>query len=405
DGLILAHPERQQVGRRDERWAHLIARVKDELQPRMHEIDGFLLTLAPITNLNAYLILSQPAQEAFQLASTLQEQFAHARTAQQGELRHAIGQIRTEASQQVSQQLIRHAQSLQQTMREAELQTLRDSKQLLNAQSQAYRQRFAHLLNTQLQHNQQQLQHQLARLSHLSDLSEQFRGFTATLQQQITDQIVSALLIVLMGVLLLSVFGSFYLYRTLNLPLRTLVEATHQIAQGDLSRRVKLPTRNAPELQHLADSFNQMVDALAKAEAQLIQTSKLASLGTLASGVAHELNQPLAIIRGIAQQTIQILANSEWRMVNGDDDGASNDNSPSATRHSLLEDMRLIERQTQRMSQIIMHLRTFARKPREVFEPVNLNEVAQNALILLREQLRNRGITLVERYAPDLPPV
>jgi C4-dicarboxylate-specific signal transduction histidine kinase len=196
----------------------------------------------------------------------------------------------------------------------------------------------------------------------------------------------------------LSLFGSVYLYRTLNVPLKALMEATHALAQGDLGRRVQLPGRGAPELQQLAESFNRMVDALAKAEAQLIQSSKLASLGTLASGVAHELNQPLAIIRGIAQQTIQML--SEPQPSSGESAGEE------ANRYrALLEDMRLIERQTQRMSQIIMHLRTFARKPKAELELVNLNEVAQNALILLREQLKARGIELVEEYAPDLPPV
>lgn len=151
-----------------------------------------------------------------------------------------------------------------------------------------------------------------------------------------------------------------------------------------------LPQRGVPDLDDLANSFNHMVDAVQRAEAQLIQSSKLASLGTLASGVAHELNQPLAIIRAIAQQNLEMLQN----------------NSPTSQQlETLRDDLQIVYRQTVRMSQIIQHLRAFARKPREVFEPVNLNEVAQNALILLREQLRNRGITLVERYAPDLPPV
>ncbi len=388
DGLVLAHPAARQIGTREERWIPLIAPVLDAMQPRLQEVDGSLVTLAPVANLNACLIVIQPTEEAFQLATVLQEQFAHARTSQQGELQNAIRQTSRQATQQVNRQMDDYQRTLQATLQNAERQTLNESKQSLNAQHRASREQLTRLLNTKLNTSQRQLQQELSRLSRLSDLSDQFNGFTATLQRQIADQILNALLVVLFGVLMLSMLGSVYLYRTLNLPLRSLMEATRVIAQGDLSQRVQLPTRNAPELQQLADSFNHMVDALAKAEAQLIQSSKLASLGTLASGVAHELNQPLAIIRGIAQQTIQMLQKGD----------------PGVQHAALLEDMRLIERQTQRMSQIIMHLRTFARKPREGKEPVNLNEVAQNALILLREQLHQRGIDLIEEYEPNLSP-
>jgi C4-dicarboxylate-specific signal transduction histidine kinase len=205
-----------------------------------------------------------------------------------------------------------------------------------------------------------------------------------------------AFIIAMLSVLAFLLFGAVFLHRTLMRPLRALVKVTHEIAAGDLSKRVVLPRRGCPDLDDLADSFNHMVDAvqqsqeeLKRAEAQLIQSSKLASLGTLASGVAHELNQPLAIIRAIAQQNLETLDQMT---------------TPQLV-HTLREDLQIIHRQTVRMSQIIQHLRAFSRKPREDFEAVNLNDVAQNALILLREQLRQRGITLIENYAPDLPPV
>ncbi len=393
EGLILAHPDARQVGQRNPRWVHLTSppAEMETLHPRLLEQEGDLLILAPLPTLNAYLIVTQPIEEAFQLARNLQEQFAHARQMQQGALQNAIQQARLQAAQRVRQQMAHHQHTRQQTLLTAAQQTLLQAKQQLTAQSHAQQRSLVRSLNANLQGSQTQLQQQLhnQRKQSLQQLHQQFGTFATEMRQRATDQVIIALLIVLLGILAFSILGSFYLYRVLNLPLKALMEATHAFARGELSHRVQLPTRDGTELEQLADAFNQMADALAKAEAQLIQTSKLASLGTLASGVAHELNQPLAIIRGVAQQTIQMLTLAD-----------------GATAHpALLEDIRLIERQTQRMSQIIMHLRTFARKPRTNNEPVNLNEVAQNALILLREQLHQRSIELIEGYAPDLPPV
>jgi C4-dicarboxylate-specific signal transduction histidine kinase len=395
DGLILAHPDPRQIGQRDPRWAHLTrsATEMETLHPRMLEQQSDLITLTRLPSLNAFLLVIQPREEAFQLASTLQEQFARARHLQQSELRSAIQQVSQQAARQIQRQMARHQHALQQTLIRAEQQTLLQAQQQLTAQSNAQQQSLVRLLNANLQNSQSQLQRELRqqREQSLQQLHQQFAAFASEIRQRATDQVINAFLIVLLGIGVFSLLGSFYLYRILNLPLKALMEATQAFARGELNHRVQLPTRDGAELEQLANAFNHMADALAKAEAQLVQTSKLASLGTLASGVAHELNQPLAIIRGIAQQTIQMLSREGGL--------------PPAAHPTLLDDLRLIERQTQRMSQIIMHLRTFARKPRTDSEPVNLNEVAQNALILLREQLHQRGIELVEEYAPNLPPV
>lgn len=158
-------------------------------------------------------------------------------------------------------------------------------------------------------------------------------------------------------------------------PVLLLVQGTHAIATGDLNERMD---ENAPdEIGDLAAAFNQMAESLAKsrgdlqdAEAQLVQSAKLASLGTLSAGVAHELNQPLAIIRGLSQQ----LAGEP---------GLSED---------AISDLRMIEGQTSRMTKIIKHLRTFCRAGGYELTHVDVNEVINNCFILIGAQLKAHNV-------------
>ena len=122
-----------------------------------------------------------------------------------------------------------------------------------------------------------------------------------------------------------------------------------------------------------------------KAEAQLIQSSKLITLGEMSAGMAHELNQPLNVIvlaaenaaRKISQGTVEQLY--------------------------LMERLERIVAQAKRASTIINHLRTFGREAKEDFYEVDLRKAAVGSLELMGEQLRLAQVEVETNFDDDFP--
>jgi C4-dicarboxylate-specific signal transduction histidine kinase len=123
--------------------------------------------------------------------------------------------------------------------------------------------------------------------------------------------------------------------------------------------------------------------ALKEAQAELVQSAKLAAVGMLAAGVAHELNQPLTIIRGYAQHLVG--------------EGRLPEEAKAALDH--------IQAQSERMATIVNHLRDFSRQTKGTYEAVALNEVVAAAFLMLRQQLRVRKIEVVQALEPALPAI
>ncbi|OEU63602.1 MAG: hypothetical protein BBJ57_09365 [Desulfobacterales bacterium PC51MH44] len=108
-------------------------------------------------------------------------------------------------------------------------------------------------------------------------------------------------LLALIPVFILSVLVALFLVFSVNRPLKTIENAITKIASGDFENIPEIKTGD--EFESLAYSLNNMIDELSKRNKQLVQAQKLASLGKLTSGVAHELNNPLNNI----STSIQIL--------------------------------------------------------------------------------------------------
>lgn len=121
------------------------------------------------------------------------------------------------------------------------------------------------------------------------------------------------------------------------------------------------------------------------AEQQLIQASKMATLGEMATGIAHELNQPLTIIKTAAGFLLKKVKRSEP--------------IPEDILISMTEE---IDTQINRAERIIVHMGQFGRKAGVTREPVQVNHAIERALELFSQQLKLRQIQVITQLQPDL---
>jgi histidine kinase len=125
-----------------------------------------------------------------------------------------------------------------------------------------------------------------------------------------------------------------------------------------------------------------------EAEQQLIQASKMATLGEMATGVAHELNQPLSVIKTASSFFIRKINRGE------------------AIEKKVLDTMLMkVDSNVDRASRIINHMRQFARKTDMEMEKISINDVLVSAFEIFSQQLKVRGIALVKDMSQTLPKI
>jgi two-component system NtrC family sensor kinase len=161
--------------------------------------------------------------------------------------------------------------------------------------------------------------------------------------------------------------------------LRTLSQISQQVAEGNLEARA--PGCGGGAVGLLADSFNDMLDRLQETQKQLVESEKLASLGQLAAGVAHELNNPLA--------TVLLFAEVLLRENKLDDRGQT--------------DLRTIIRETKRCKTIVASLLDFARQHQVDTSEINLDRLIKRVIDLEKKHHRYDLVEIETNLDPHLP--
>ncbi|BCA79328.1 cache domain-containing protein [Desulfuromonas sp. AOP6] len=201
--------------------------------------------------------------------------------------------------------------------------------------------------------------------------------------------------------------------RHLSRPILALDTMAQRVAEGE--KHLQLPATSRDEIGHLTRTFNHMAAALHERETQLnilnqqlevkvrertsqleernrelistrdelLRSEKLAAVGSLAAGVAHEINNPAAIIRGNVEILLMELpAGTEGR-----------------------EEAEEILKQTERISRITQNMLTFAREQAIHPRPVDVNRLLDEIVAQVSHQVTLGTIEIVRRFGADLPPL
>jgi len=212
------------------------------------------------------------------------------------------------------------------------------------------------------------------------------------------------IVLTVMQIGLIALCLTFLTQRLVNRPVRALVRHANLIGGGDLDARVSV--KNRDELGDLAEAFNGMTINLKKArveledwgknleekveqrtqeikkiQSQLVHSEKLASLGELVAGIAHEINNPLTGILVFAS----LLS------------------SDSKLDPSLKGDLDLIVKETQRCARIVKGLLDFSRESMPQKKPSSLNAIMDATLTLICNQACFHDINVIKEYNPDIP--
>jgi two-component system NtrC family sensor kinase len=233
--------------------------------------------------------------------------------------------------------------------------------------------------------------------------------YVGTLERPYGDSLWRTLLIflgiTLMGMILVS-FVAIRVAARISSPIHSMAAAARRVAEGDYSQKVEV--LSSDETGYLAECFNRMTLELARAthelrqwaesletkveertaqvkamQGQLIQAEKLAAIGKLAAGVAHEINNPLTGVLTNSSLMLQDLAPDD----------------------PMRDDVQTIVDETLRCRKIVKGLLDFARQTKPLKQATDLNQIVEDVLNLVRNQASFKNISFDPGLQSDLPTV
>jgi len=189
--------------------------------------------------------------------------------------------------------------------------------------------------------------------------------------------VLGLVLMIVADVAVLFLFARHLLDKLVIRPLQELIAVADELADGNLEARASPAATE--ELTHLGERFNRMTDRLLEARQELIRAEKLASIGRLATGIAHEVGNPLSAVGTY----VEVLRRR------GADD----------------EILQSIERETDRIDRIVRSLVAYARPKEDQVGDVDVESVVRTAVDLLTQQGAFGQLTLSSVVDSALPTV
>lgn len=201
-------------------------------------------------------------------------------------------------------------------------------------------------------------------------------------------QLLSDLVIVGLIIIFIAAVSGVAVSRKFTAPLEALSVAVRKVAKGNFDVSVDIKSRD--EIGQLSNSFNDMTNelmarerSLKSAQLALVQSEKMAAVGTLSAGLAHEVKNPLSAVLGYAQLSKRKL------------------DQPDVIRKHL----DTIESETRRCNEIIGNLMQFSRQEKGEFTDVAINEVVEKSVAIVDHQLGLNNVRVNVELASEIPEI